>query len=193
MEEKEITIRLAKASDAQALLEIYAPYVEHTAITFEYEVPSRGEFEKRIKEISARYPYLVAEKDGKIVGYSYAHPFGERAAYARSAETALYVDRKYRGCGIGTLLSSRLERILKRQNVLNLYACIATTEGPDPYLTGASPAFHAARGYRKIGYFTKCGYKFGRWYDMIWMEKFIGEHGENPAPFLRIDEIEKIL
>ena len=186
---KEIVIRPATPDDAAALLKIYAPYVTDTAITFEYEIPSVEEFQRRIREIHARYPYLLASKDGKVVGYCYARAFGERAAYARSAETVLYIDREYRGHGIGSLLYRQLEEILKRQNVLNLYACIAKADGEDPYLTDASPAFHAARGYREIGYFTKCGYKFGRWYDMIWMEKFIGIHDEKPEPFRSVSEI----
>lgn len=186
MEKNEsVRIRLAEPADASALLEIYAPYVEKTAVTFEYDVPTVEEFQKRIGEIRDGYPYLAAEKDGAIVGYCYAKPFGERAAYSKSAETVLYVAENCRGCGIGTLLYEKLWKMLKRQNVLNLYACIAvTSEESDPYLTPASPIFHMACGYRQVGYFTKCGYKFGRWYDMIWMEKMIGDHGENPEPFL---------
>lgn len=183
-------LRTAGIGDAEALLKIYAPYIEKTAITFEYRVPTVKEFQKRVEKISEKYPYLVAEEDGTIVGYCYAKPFGEREAYARSAETVLYVSEKSRGHGIGTFLYGRLEEILKRQNVVNLYASIAATNRKDDtYLTDASICFHTACGYREIGYFTKCGYKFGNWYDMIWMEKFIGSHDLFPKSFLSIEKI----
>lgn len=185
---------MADTGDAEALLRIYAPYVEKTAVTFEYEVPTVEEFRARIEKIRGKYPYLAAVENGTVVGYSYAKPFGERAAYERAAETVLYVSESQRGKGIGTLLYGRLEEILKRQNIVNLYASIAVTKREDDmYLTKASPAFHAVRGYREIGYFTKCGYKFGNWYDMIWMEKFIGSHDMAPKAFLPVTELtEKI-
>jgi predicted acetyltransferase len=193
-EKNPITIRMAEISDAEALLGIYAPYVEKTAVTFEYEVPTIEEFRGRIEKIKRRYPYLAAVENGTVVGYSYAKPFGERAAYERAAETVLYVSENHRGKGIGTLLYGRLEEILRRQNIVNLYASVAVTERKDDmYLTKASPAFHAVCGYREIGYFTKCGYKFGNWYDMVWMEKFIGYHNPTPKAFLPVTEIaEKI-
>ena len=82
-----ITIRTATVSDAQALLNIYAPYVEHTAITFEYDVPSVEEFASRIKHTLQKYPYLIAERNGKLLGYAYAGPFHERPAYDWAVET----------------------------------------------------------------------------------------------------------
>ncbi len=188
--EQAITIRMATLQDAEKILAVYAPYILETGITFEYEVPTAEAFRKRMKTIMKQYPYLVAEKNGEIVGYSYADPLGERAAFSRSAETVLYIKKEARGQHIGTLLYQKLEEILKKQNITNVYACISYREQEDETLTHASPNFHAAYGYRKVGHFHKCGYKFGRWYDLIWVEKIICEHTEMPPAFIPVTEIE---
>jgi len=189
MKNDAVKIRMATEADAEAVLNIYAPYIRETAVTFEYEVPSVEEFRSRIRHITKKYPYLVAEENGEIIGYSYADPFGERAAFSHSAETVIYIKKHKRGCGIGTRLYDELISILKRQHVTNINAAIAYTEREDAYLTHASPAFHTAYGFHKAAHFEKCGYKFGRWYDLIWMEKFIGEHTENPAAFCTVGEV----
>ena len=171
-------ISTARTADAAQLLEIYAYYVEHTAITFEYDVPSVDEFRERIRHTLEKYPYIVCVEDGKITGYAYAGPFKARAAYAWCVETSIYVSKDARGRGIGSALLNELEGILKRQNILNVNACITVPRrGEDEYLTNASERFHEIKGYAKVGTFHDCGYKFGRWYNMIWMEKMIGEHG----------------
>ncbi len=172
-----LKIRTAQADDAKALLEIYRPYVLKTAITFEYEVPSVSEFEERIKKISSRYPYLVAEESGKIIGYAYASSFKERAAYDWTAETSIYMDETKKSLGTGTALYKSLEERMKLQNVTNLCACIAY---PNPQ----SISFHEKFGYKTVAHFHQCGYKFNTWYDMIWMEKFIGEHTSHPSTFI---------
>lgn len=97
----EIVIRKATADDTEALLAIYAPYVEQTAITFEYDVPTVDDFRSRILAISSRYPYLVAEQDGKVIGYAYAHEFQERAAYQWSVESSIYLDMNERHHEVG--------------------------------------------------------------------------------------------
>ena len=99
-----ITIRTAAVDDAAALLAIYAPYVEQTAITFEYEVPSLEEFQGRIAHTLRRYPYIVAVENGEILGYAYTGPFGERAAYSWSVETSIYLRQDVRGKGLGKRL-----------------------------------------------------------------------------------------
>ncbi len=169
-------IRLAKTDDAEALLAIYTPYVEKTAITFEYDVPSIDEFRNRIIAVSAKYPWLVAADNGNIVGYAYASAFKERAAYQWSVETSIYVDKDRKRSGIGRLLHDALEEALKRQGVLNMNACIAYCEPEDEFLTLDSVRFHERLGYSLVAHFHKCGKKFDRWYDMVWMEKLIGEH-----------------
>lgn len=166
--------------DAAELLEIYAPYVEKTAVSFEYEVPSVDEFAKRIRTISAKYPYIKAvEDDGEILGYAYAGAFKNRSAYDRSAETTIYIRQDHRRSGIGGKLYAVLEKSLKEIGVLNLYACIAYTSVADEHLTNDSMYFHRKLGYELVGTFRKCGYKFNKWYDMIWMEKIIGNHDNN--------------
>lgn len=179
-----LTIRPASPGDAQALVRIYAPYVTDTAITFEYGVPSEKEFAARIAGTLERYPYLAAERDGAPVGYAYAGAFHSRPAYDWAVETSIYVDRTQRRGGVGRALYAALERALAAQGILNLNACIAYPAQEDPYLTRDSVEFHSRLGYQMVGRFTQCGYKFGRWYDMVWMEKLIGAHTA-PAPQVR--------
>ncbi len=176
-----ILIRHVKLTDAEQLSEIYKFYVEKTAVTFEYDSPSPVEFAKRIESITARYPYIVAEKGGEILGYAYAGVFKDRAAYDHCVEVTVYLSPAARGQGIGKALYAELERRLVDMGILNLYACIAVTDCEDEYLTNQSERFHAALGYREVGRFRFSGRKFSRWYDMVWMEKFIGEHGDKPV------------
>ncbi len=173
-------IRNAKLSDAERLLEIYAYYVENTAISFETEVPAPEEFRERIRRITARYPWLVIEQDGIILGYAYAGTFKGRAAYDWSCEMTIYLAHDAHKRGLGRKLYEALEARLHDMGFLNLYACIAVPVQEDEYLTRNSAEFHAHLGYRQCGIFKQCANKYGRWYDMIWMEKNIGEHGENP-------------
>ena len=189
MKKSEIRIRPATEADAEEILNIYAPYVMDTAITFEYDVPTLEEFTGRIHHTLEKYPYLVAVRDGEIIGYAYAGTFYGRAAYDWSAETTIYIKKDCRHSGVGKLLYQALEDALKAQNIINLYACIGYPEVDDEYLTKNSEQFHEHLGYRLIGEFRKCGYKFGRWYHMVWMEKIIGEHPEKPEPVKRFKEI----
>lgn len=170
------TIRTATPEDAARILEIYAYYVEHTAISFEYTVPTLSEFQNRIKRTLERYPYLVIETDDGIQGYAYAGSFIGRAAYQHSCEMTIYLDPHSHKQGLGRKLYEALENRLKEMGFLNLYACIGWPETEDEYLNRNSADFHAHLGYTKAGTFHKCGYKFDRWYDMIWMEKLIGVH-----------------
>ena len=186
-----ITIRPAVLQDAKVLLEIYAPYVKNTAITFEYDVPTAEEFAGRISNVLRRYPYLVAEVNGEPVGYAYAGPFKERAAYDWAVETTVYVKEDMKNHGIGRALYEALEKILAAQGILNLNACIAFPEKEDEYLTTDSVRFHERMGFKEVGRFHKCGCKFGRWYDMVWMEKHIGTHEENPAQVRTFAEVMK--
>ena len=104
-----VKIQVASVEDAEELLAIYAPYVEKTAITFEYEVPSVEEFKGRIAHVLQRFPYLKAVEDGKILGYAYVSPFKERAAYGWSVETSIYVDENVKHKGVGRKLHEVLE------------------------------------------------------------------------------------
>lgn len=185
----DLIIRPAREEDAGALLEIYAPYVTDTAISFEYEVPTLEEFRRRIRETLKTYPYLVAQIGDTLAGYAYASAFKPRAAYQWSVETTIYLRRDLRGQGLGRKLYQALEETLRAQNILNLNACIAHTGQPDSYLSNGSEAFHDRMGYKKVAHFTKCGYKFNTWYDMIWMEKIIGDHPVHPASVIPFSQI----
>lgn len=183
-------IRSASTSDAPVIREIYKPYVEETAITFEYEVPSAEEFERRIGKTLSFYPYLVYEEDGVILGYAYASPFKERAAYDWAVETSIYVRKGTTKKGIGRALHDALKEELKRMGILSMYACIAAPSGEDEHLDDNSIGFHSHLGYRLCGRFSKCGYKFGTWYDMVWMELFIGSHEKDVSKPLAWKRIE---
>lgn len=280
----ELTFRVARPEDAEALLAIYAPYVEETAITFEYEVPSVEAFRARIAHTLATYPYIVVVEeqeanagtgrvdgasascldraeanadtehvDGtpvssapasgadavteayrtseRIIGYAYVGRLHERAAYDWSVETSIYVDRRVRKRGLGRQLYERLEAILRAMNIISVNACIAypgtmntvaaadrlqdahigigdpntadrarkdprkgsadsgTDIGEDPYLNTNSPDFHAHLGYQLVGHFHACAYKFDRWYDMIWMEKWIAPHPAKPEAMIPFPEL----
>lgn len=184
-----IRIRPAKPEDAEKLLAIYAPYVEQTAITFEYEVPTVEEFRERIHNTLKKYPYLVAEQGGEPVGYAYVGPFHDRPAYDWAVETSIYVDQNKKRMGIGKKLHEALEEELRNRGFLNMNACIAYPAQEDEYLTRNSLGFHTHLGFRPVGSFTRCGYKFGRWYNMVWLEKLMGEHPASPAPVRPFPEI----
>lgn len=175
-----ILIRTAQVTDAEDILNIYAYYVEQTAISFEIDVPTIEEFRQRIANTLQKYPYLVILEDDKIMGYAYAGPFIRRAAYDHCAEMTIYLAHEARKRGLGRMLYSALESALKEMGILNLYACIGYPVVEDEYLTMNSVEFHGHLGYRLVGEFQNCGHKFGRWYSMVWMEKLIGQHTEEP-------------
>ena len=194
-----VIIRPASPEDAEALLSIYAPYVKHTAITFEYEVPSAEEFRKRIAHTLQHYPYLVAERginssapgskdEGncsactEIAGYAYAGPLHARAAYAWSVETSIYISQDVRSSGVGSLLYQKLEEYLTAQHICNVCACITYPNPP-------SIAFHEKHGYKTVAHFHASGFKQGEWHDMIWMEKTLCPHTVPPLPFIPFPEL----
>lgn len=186
-----IIIRTAGAKDAPALLDIYAPYVEKTAISFEYEVPSTEEFQARIENILQKYPWLVAEKNGELLGYAYTHAFVGRAAYDHCAETTIYLKENRKRMGLGKKLYLALEEISKAQNIYSLNACIGYPQTEDEHLTMNSIQFHEHMDYRFVGRFYKCGYKFGTWYDMAWMEKILREPPKNPPAVVPFPELKE--
>ncbi len=178
-----IKIQMASGDDAEALLSIYRPYVEETAVTFEYEVPTAAEFRRRICGTLEQFPWLKAVWEGEILGYAYVSPFKSRAAYAWSVETSIYVRDDVQGLGIGAALYRVLEQILRRQNITNLNACITS---PNP----ESIAFHEAFGYRTVAHFSHCGYKLGMWRDIVWMEKFLSPHETPPVPVIPVTQLD---
>lgn len=188
---EETTIRTARISDAEKLLEVYAPYVEKTAITYEYTVPSIEEFAGRIEKTLKNYPYIVAQRGDEILGYAYAGAFIGRAASDWSQEVSIYLKDSAKGMGLGRILYTTLEKIAKLQNVHNLNAAIAYPEQEDEYLNLNSVRFHSHMGYKIVAKFNKCGYKFGRWYSLVWMEKIIMEHEQVPLPLVPFSQLDK--
>ncbi len=182
---------MATVADAPALREIYLPYVRTTAVTFELTDPSLEEFSERVRTTLERYPYIVAVDEGEIVGFAYAKAFRPRAAYLHSIETSIYMRMDYRGKGVGRRLYETLAKLLMLQNVYNMEACIAHCEPADEYVPATSRLFHERLGFRLVGKFTKCAHKFGRWYDMIWMEKILGDHIANPDPFMPLPQVDQ--
>lgn len=170
-----MNIRLAKRSDAAALLAIYAPYVENTAITFEYEVPTIEDFANRIEKTLGKHPYLVAEEDGLILGYAYASTYYARAAYDWAVELSVYVSQDARGKGVGSKLYDELEGLLDQMGYMHFLACISLPNED-------SLAFHAKRGYQQVAHFPKIGYKFERWHDIVWLQKSL----EKQAGFIKL-------
>lgn len=176
-----IQIRTAQPSDAAALRALYAPYVEQTAITFEYEVPSEEEFATRIRTLRTVYPYLVAVVDDQIVGFAYGAPFRGRAAYQWDAELSIYLSPGFQGQRLGTRLYRALLALLARQNVVTAYACIT--------VPGGSIAFHESLGFQKIGLFPRSGWKFESWHDVVWMEQSLRQRVTAPEPLIRFSEL----
>ena len=179
---RQIRLRLASPGDAGAILDIYRPYVDGTAVTFECRAPEPEEMAERIAKTLAGYPWIAAGHPGtgELLGYACAGPYYGREAYRFCCETSIYLRRGLARQGLGTRLYDALESVLRLQGLLSLCACIAVAKGPDPYLPGASVPFHESRGFRQFGHFPQCGYKFGRWYGVVWMEKPLGPRPAHP-------------
>lgn len=185
------TLRIATPEDAASIQGIYAPYVTDTAITFEVSEPTVEEMRKRIKNKLESYPWIVAEDDGRVIGYAYAGPLKGRAAYDWSVETSIYVDRNVRGKGTGKMLYQKLEELLKRMGIVSCFACIAYTEDDGPYLTGGSVAFHEKLGYERVGLFRSCANKFDTWWDVCWMQKDLVSHEKSPSPVVPFSKLHR--
>lgn len=175
------TIRLARQADVDDLLAIYAPYLS-TTVTFEYVLPSREEFSRRIADVQARFPYLVLEEDGQPVGYAYAHPLGQRAAYQWSGELSIYLSPAAAGKGGGQPLYLALMELLRLQGMRTVYGVVTH---PNP----ASEAFHAAMGFRLLGTQHNSGYKNGRWLDVALYEKPLSDYPDAPPVPVPLDQL----
>jgi len=119
---------------------------------------------------------VACEPACEILGYCYAGVFKARAAYNHCVETSIYIKMGEHGKGYGRSLYSALESELKNRGILNAYACIASPKIEGPRLDKSSQKFHEKLGYSLVGAFHDCGFKFNQWFNMIWMEKMIGEH-----------------
>ena len=181
-------IRSASKEDLSQILAIYAPYVENTTASFEYEVPTLEAFTRRFEAITAQFPWLVWEEDGRILGYAYGSAPFERAAYRWCAEPSIYLAPEAQGRGIGRKLYGVLESVLQKQGYRLLYAII-TSENEGSF------AFHERLGYRRLAAFPGCGFKHGKRLGITWMEKtldFVDYPNSFPVPWFQIvDNIQK--
>lgn len=163
-----INIRAVNDKDYKGILDIYSYYVENTAVSFEFVTPSDEEFKERVKRISDKYPYIVAEDNGVIVGYAYASdPYNERAACSWDSDVSVYIRSDYHGKGLGRKLYALLEEMLKELGYVNVYALI-TGENKSSCL------FHESVGYKEVGCLPHTGYKMGRWHSIYFYAKLIG-------------------
>lgn len=175
-------IRLADKNDIPRILAIYAPYVEGTCTSFEYTVPTLAEFTARFETYTARFPWLVWEEQGQVLGYAYGSAPFSRAAYQWCCEMSIYLCPEAQGRGIGKKLYETLEAILFAQGFRRIYAVITSENG-------GSVAFHEKLGFRTVAVFPGCGVKFGKILGTVWMEKTaqsVDIPSEPPVPFPEI-------
>jgi len=149
--------------DAAACAAIYAPYVRDTAISFEVQAPGTAEMAVRIERLTKSHAWLVAQAQDEILGYAYACPHRERAAYRWTTEVSVYVDARHRRRGAGRQLYEVLLRVLAERDYRVALAVIALPND-------ASVAFHEAFGFRPVGVYRGLGFKLGEWWDVGWWQ-----------------------
>lgn len=177
------TIRPALSSDASSILDIYAPFILNTTVSFETEVPTIENFTQRIITNQESWPWLVYESDGLIAGYAYASKHRERAAYQWSVESSVYVNDHFQQKGIATKLYQTLFQILKFQGCRNVYAGITLPNE-------RSINFHEKMGFNKIADYRNIGFKLNRWNTVRWYELQLNNYSDQPAPFIKWKQIE---
>ncbi|MGN1398884.1 MAG: GNAT family N-acetyltransferase [Erysipelotrichaceae bacterium] len=171
-------IRDAEKKDCVQIADIYNYYIENTAITYECDRVDAAEIEKRMSNVQARFPYLVCLKDDLVVGYGYCRQYIDRKACQYSVEASLYVRNTYQKQGIGKLLYQHLQQRLIKMGIVNMYVSISCCERADEFVDDNSINFHRHLGFKTIGTFKSCGYKFNRWYNLCWMEKTLMRYDE---------------
>jgi L-amino acid N-acyltransferase YncA len=187
-----MNVRFAAGDDVVGIHEIYAPIVEHTAISFETVVPTHEELTRRVTDTMPQYPWLVAVDDdderAQVLGYAYGHRFAPRAAYAWSVETSIYVRATARGRGVGSTLYSALLALLAAQGYQQAFGGIAL---PNP----ASVGLHERIGFRRIGTYHDVGFKFDTWHDVGWWQRALtdGEGTSTPRVPVSIEALDPAL
>jgi len=170
------TIRFAEPRDAAAILAIYTPYCEATAVSFESVPPNVEQIAERMERIASQYPWLVAEIDGRVAGYVYACPHRERGAYRWAVDVTVYVEANRHRRGIGRALYTSLLAMLRAQGFFKAYAGITL---PNP----ASVGVHEVLGFQPVAVYRGVGYKLGQWRDVGWWQlELQPEVAEPPEP-----------
>lgn len=167
-------LRTATKADVGSMLEIYRPSIEESAISFELEVPSLAEFERRLSEILRKFPWIVCEIGGEIAGYAYAGTFRSRPAYEWTVESTVYVKQRFHGRGVGKALYTQLLKMLKAQGVVNVIGGITLPNA-------ASVGLHEHFGFVKVANFKDCGFKMGKWWDVGFWELQL-QRPDEPKP-----------
>ncbi|MDQ6828898.1 MAG: N-acetyltransferase family protein [Gemmatimonadota bacterium] len=175
-------IRLATESDGTALAAIYAPAVTARVTSFELVAPGGDEMARRLRALHPRHPWLVCEAEGEVIGYAYASPHRERAAYQWSVDVSAYVDASVYRRGVGRALYTSLFALLVAQRFRNAYAGITL---PNP----ASEGMHRALGFVSVGIYREVGYKFGAWHDVVWLERALAPRIIEPPPPLLLTDL----
>ncbi|HBV96019.1 MAG: hypothetical protein JL50_05235 [Peptococcaceae bacterium BICA1-7] len=174
-------IRLVSEDDSASILDIYAPYITDTSITFECEVPTVQEFANRVRNISEIYPWIVCQADGCLAGYAYASRHHERSAYQWSVNLSVYIKNEYQRKGLARVLYTTLFELLGHLGYFSGLACITY---PNP----KSEGFHSNFGFKQVGVYHKIGYKLGQWQDVIWYQMPIREPSQDPPDPLPIKD-----
>lgn len=173
-------IRLASLEDANAILSVYEPYVLHTSYSFEETLPDIDSFKQRMIDTLDRFPWLVYERNGMIVGFAYASPFNTRSAYDWVAQTSVYVVDKHHGLGIGNALYVALLDILTYQGYCTAYALVVSPNEK-------SEKLHRSLGFKSGPVFKKVGYKLGQWHDLHWFYLQLNDQSDHPERPIKID------
>ena len=171
-------IRHATPEDAAGCLEIYAPFADDTAISFEHEAPSLAEYTQRIVRVNRTHAFLVAEDAGRIVGFAYAGVHRERMAYRWTCEVSVYLGPTHHGRGIGRALYENLFTLLEQQGYRVLLAGVTV---PNP----SSVGLHRSLGFEEVGVYRRIGWKAGDWRDVMWLARRLGpetHESELPPP-----------
>jgi L-amino acid N-acyltransferase YncA len=153
-------IRDASPEDGARYAEIYGPYVRETCVSFESDAPSPEEMAGRVAEKQGQgFAWLACEADGEIAGYAYFGPWRARAAYRNTVESAIYLDPRFQGRGLGRILYGALVERARAQGRRAMIGVIALPNGP-------SEALHEKMGFARVGVYREVGFKFGRWVDI---------------------------
>jgi phosphinothricin acetyltransferase len=180
-----VQVRVANASDARQILEIYTPYILDTAFTFETEVPSEADFKERIQKNLQARPWLVCTLDGTVICYVYASGHRERAAYQWCCESSVYTKKDFQGMGIGRELYKVLFLILKMQGYRNIYAGITLPNEP-------SIKLHEKCGFTHFATYDNIGYKLGEWKNVGWWKLSVNHYDRKPSPPIAFGEMDAI-
>ena len=172
-------IRPATPDDAADCLDVYGPFVDDTAVSFEQERPSQADYARRIERVSRTHAFLVAEERSKVVGFAYAGVHRERHAYRWATEVSVYLGPEHRGRGLGRALYEPLFALLQEQGYRMLLAGVTL---PNP----ASVGLHQSLGFEDVGVYRRIGWKVGSWHDVMWLARQLGsiaaEPDEPPSP-----------